>query len=67
MTMRILTNPDKSVVKLVRQGLKANDGHCPCQLEHTPETKCMCSEFRSQLADPAFTGFCRCMLYRKVE
>lgn len=65
--MRILTNPDKSVVKLVRQGLKANGGHCPCQLEHTPETKCMCSEFRSQLADPTFTGFCRCMLYQKVE
>ena len=27
--------------------------------------KCMCQEFKDQIADPLFEGFCHCMLYYK--
>ena len=63
----ITLNPDKEVVKTVRDGLKATGGYCPCRLERTPDTKCMCKEFREQIADPDFEGFCHCMLYYKTK
>ena len=31
------------------------------------ENKCMCKEFREQIADPNFEGFCHCMLYYKSK
>ncbi len=61
----ITLNPDKEVVQAIREGLKAKGGYCPCRLEMTPENKCMCQEFRDQIADPDFEGFCHCMLYYK--
>ena len=33
--------------------------------ERTEENKCMCKEFRDQIADPKFKGYCHCMLYYK--
>ena len=47
------------------EGLKRTGGYCPCRLERTEENKCMCREFREQVADPNFTGYCHCMLYYK--
>ena len=63
--MKIVLNEDKEVVKLIQDGLKARGGYCPCRVEKTPENKCMCKEFREQIADPEFEGFCHCMLYYK--
>ena len=40
---------------------------CPCRLERTPENKCMCKEFRAQIADENFEGYCHCMLYYKEK
>lgn len=40
--------------------LKKNDGYCPCSIQHIPETKCMCKEFREQKE-----GKCHCGLYIK--
>ena len=60
-------NPDKSIVEAIREGLKARGGYCPCRRESTPDTKCMCKEFRDQIADPDFEGFCHCMLYYKEK
>ena len=65
--MKIRLNPDEEVVKAVKEGLKLKDGYCPCRLERTPDTKCMCKEFRDQIADPEFEGFCHCMLYYKEK
>ena len=47
--------------------MKKNGGYCPCRLQHTPENLCICSEFRGQIADPDFEGFCHCRLYRKEK
>ena len=63
--LKITLNPDQEIVKTVKEGLKARGGYCPCRREMTPETKCMCKEFRDQIADPNFEGFCHCMLYYK--
>ena len=63
--MRVIFNPDKEVVKTIREGLKKKDGYCPCKLGKLEENKCMCKEFREQIADPKFHGFCHCLLYYK--
>ncbi len=63
--MKIKLNENAEVVKTVREGLKAKGGYCPCRMERTPDTKCMCKEFRDQIADPNFEGYCHCMLYYK--
>ena len=63
--MKITVNQDEDVVKTVREGLKRTVGYCPCRLEQTEDTKCMCKEFKEQIADPNFEGFCHCMLYYK--
>ena len=65
--MKITFNPDKEVVKTVQDGLKRTGGYCPCRLQRTEETKCMCQEFRDQIKDPEFEGFCHCLLYYKSK
>ncbi len=65
MKPKITLNPDQEIVKSIKEGLKAKNGHCPCRLEMTDDTKCMCKEFRDQIADPNYEGFCHCLLYYK--
>lgn len=60
--MIIKTNPNADYVKFIRRKLKESQGYCPCRLERTPETKCMCSEFREQIARGE-EGVCHCGLY----
>lgn len=63
--MAVKFNEDKEVVKTIQEGLKKNGGYCPCRLEKNNDTKCMCKEFREQIKDPDFEGYCHCMLYYK--
>lgn len=63
--MKISLNPDDKVVKMIKDGLEEKGGYCPCRLEKTEDNKCMCKEFRDQIADPEYEGFCHCMLYYK--
>lgn len=65
--MEIRFNDNEKVVNAIREGLKKKDGHCPCRLEMTEDTMCMCKEFREQIADPEFEGYCHCMLYYKAK
>ena len=53
---------DEELACAIRMALKTNNGYCPCRIEQTPDTKCMCKEFREQ--DSA--GKCHCGLYVKV-
>ena len=57
---KIRLNEDDELVKEIRQQLKDNDGYCPCRLSKTPDTKCMCKEFRLQS-----DGMGHCGLYEK--
>ena len=58
----IKVNEDKELVNEIRQKLKDNEGYCPCMLQKTPDTKCMCREFREQEE-----GECHCGLYIKIK
>ncbi len=63
--MKITLNPNEAVVKAVKEGLKKTGGYCPCRTQRTEEYKCMCKEFKEQIADPGYEGFCHCFLYYK--
>ncbi|MBP3313915.1 MAG: ferredoxin thioredoxin reductase catalytic beta chain [Oscillospiraceae bacterium] len=65
--MKITLNPDAKIVEKIKEGLKMTGGYCPCRRERTEENKCMCEEFRGQIADPDFEGFCHCYLYYKSK
>ena len=65
--MRVILNPDKEEVKRVQEGLKRTGGYCPCRVFRTEEYKCMCKEFKDQINDPDFEGFCHCRLYYKEK
>ena len=65
--MAVRFNEDKEVVARIKEGLKMKGGYCPCRLERTEENKCICKEFREQIKDPDFEGYCHCMLYYKSK
>ncbi len=63
--MKVSLNQNEEVVKTVKEGLKRTGGYCPCKLQRTEDNICMCKEFKEQIADPDFEGYCHCMLYYK--
>ena len=65
--MSIRLNEDQELVKLIRDGLQQKGGYCPCRFERKEEYKCICQEFRQQIDDPDFEGYCHCMLYYKTK
>ncbi len=65
--MSIRLNEDRELVALIREGLRQKGGYCPCRFERTEDTKCICREFREQMADPDFEGYCHCRLYYKTK
>jgi len=58
--MKIRVSDDTELVAEIRQKLKENNNYCPCRIEKTDDTKCMCKEFREQES-----GECHCGLYIK--
>ncbi len=60
-------NKDETIVKKIKDGLKKTGGYCPCRLERTEDNLCMCKEFKEQIKDPDFEGYCHCMLYYKSK
>ena len=65
--MAIRLNEDTEMVAKIKEGLKRKGGYCPCRLEINDDNKCICREFREQMADPDFEGYCHCMLYYKSK
>lgn len=65
--MKVRLNENKEVVERIKAGLEKKGGYCPCRLERTDENKCICAEFKQQIDDPNFEGFCHCMLYYKSK
>ena len=65
--MKVRFNENAEVVATIREGLKRTGGYCPCRLERTEDNKCMCREFKEQIADEDFEGYCHCMLYYKEK
>ena len=65
--MKVRLNENREVVDSIKEGLRRTGGYCPCRLERTEENKCMCREFKEQIADESFEGYCHCMLYYKEK
>ena len=63
--MKIQLNDDIELVQETRKQLKENNQYCPCALEHTEETKCMCKDFRDKIAE-GYIGECNCGLYKTI-
>lgn len=62
---KVRLNEDAEMVKRIKEGLAKRNGYCPCRLEQTEDNKCICKEFRDQIADPEYEGYCHCRLYYK--
>ena len=58
MTLKI-KEVDPSIKSLVDQ----NDGYCPCAVQKTQDTRCVCKEFREQTE----AGLCHCGRFEKVS
>ncbi len=65
--MKVYFNPDEKITNALRNAVKKKDGYCPCRLDKVEDNYCMCKEFRDQIADPNFEGFCHCRLYYKEK
>lgn len=65
--MKVILNPDENIVKQIKEGLEKKGGYCPCKLGTLPQNKCVCQEFKSQIADPNYYGACHCGLYVKIK
>ena len=65
--MKIRINENAEIVDTIKEGLKRTGGYCPCRMERTEEFKCMCKEFKEQIKDPNFEGYCHCLLYYKEK
>lgn len=62
MLIKIRLTNDMELRKEIIEKLKANEGYCPCALVKTPNTVCMCKEFREMKE-----GTCHCGLYVKEK
>jgi len=58
--MAIRLSENKELAQGIREKLKKNGGYCPCRIERTEDTKCICKEFREQES-----GECHCGLFIK--
>lgn len=65
--MAVRLNENRELVAKIKEGLKKRDGYCPCRLPKTEEYKCICEEFKQQISDPEFEGYCHCKLYYKSK
>ena len=52
----------KEVERSIKILVDNNGGYCPCAVLKTPDTKCMCKEFREQQKP----GLCHCGRFEKV-
>ncbi len=60
--MAIIKNPDGDFVAEMKRELKANNGHCPCSLIKSKDTKYPCKDFRDMEE-----GAYHCGLYIKTK
>ena len=49
---KVRLNEDKEVVKMIKDGLKARGGYCPCRREKTEDNKCIHMNTGSILIEP---------------
>lgn len=50
----------------IKNAVEKNDGYCPCIVQHTPESKCMCQSFKDQVKRGEL-GKCLCGMYEIID
>jgi len=65
--MKVRFNENSEIVDMIKEGLEKTGGYCPCRRTRSEENKCICKEFREQIKDPDFEGYCHCQLYYKEK
>ena len=65
--MAIRLNSDPEVVASIREGLKRTGGYCPCRVDRTEDTKCICREFREQMPPPVLGASPPSLLYKNTK
>lgn len=63
MELKIISNPDIEIYNQVTEAVIKNNNYCPCMLEKTDDTKCICKEFREQKNE----GLCHCQRFKKYQ
>lgn len=63
MKTKIVPNPDEKKYKEVSRMVELNCGYCPCLIERSEKTKCMCESFRHSYE----LGECHCGRFVRVE
>lgn len=63
----IRLNEDKAYVEKLFSLMENNGGYCPCRILKKEENKCICKEFREQIENDSFQGYCHCKLYYKEK
>lgn len=61
--LKIIKNPDRKKYKYITKAVTENKGYCPCRIQKTNDTKCICKEFFNQPHE----GECHCGRFLKVE
>lgn len=61
MTIKVTDNRELELS--IRTALCETGGYCPCKIERTPDTKCLCKEF----LECEELGACHCGLFVKTE
>ena len=64
--MKLHVNNDKELVAIIREGLRNNDGYCPCVANSRGQEKykCICEDMRERVP---VGETCHCGLYVKDE
>ena len=63
---KIVLNDDLELVAEVNRQLQETKGYCPCALEWTNSTKCICSAFKESLAKEEVVE-CNCGKYKIIK
>jgi hypothetical protein len=62
MKLKIIKNPDKEFYEKISKAVEENGQYCPCLIERSEDTKCICKDFKFQ----DIVGKCHCGRYVKV-
>ena len=63
---KIVLGDDKALIAEVNRQLQETRGYCPCALEWTDDTKCVCSAFKKSL-DKGEEVECNCGKYKIIK
>jgi hypothetical protein len=63
MTFKIKPNPNNEKYNKMTKAVQLNKGYCPCMVEQSEDTKCICKDFREQ----DYEGLCHCERFIKIK